>query len=83
MTLKTRCDAKNVLRCFLVDDVAAESIDDVVDDVGDVGDGLSCRSVGDSSPKYNIGLTGNTSCARKKTPPKVVSVGTSARSALV
>ncbi|VDO22776.1 unnamed protein product [Heligmosomoides polygyrus] len=31
MTLKTRCDAKNVLRCSLVDDVASESIDDVVD----------------------------------------------------
>ncbi|VDP20359.1 unnamed protein product, partial [Heligmosomoides polygyrus] len=55
-----RCDAKNVLRCFLVgnvSDVAAESIDDVgvvASGVGvaDVGDGLSvtCRSVGDASP---------------------------------
>ncbi|VDP42586.1 unnamed protein product [Heligmosomoides polygyrus] len=67
-TLKTRCDAKNVLRCSPADDVAdvpTESIDvgnvsvDVASDVGvaNVGDVLSvtCRSVGDASPKYNIG----------------------------
>ncbi|VDP04753.1 unnamed protein product [Heligmosomoides polygyrus] len=57
MTLKTLSDARNALRCSpvnVVPDAAPES----VDDVGDVGDGLSVtgRSVGDASPKYSIGL---------------------------
>ncbi|VDO23883.1 unnamed protein product [Heligmosomoides polygyrus] len=41
MTLKTRFDAKNALRCSPVDDVAS-----------DVG----VADVGDVSPKYNTGL---------------------------
>ncbi|VDO62179.1 unnamed protein product [Heligmosomoides polygyrus] len=56
-TLKTGCDAKNVLRCSPGDDFATESIDGVASDVGvaDVGDELSVMCT-DASPKYNISL---------------------------
>ncbi|VDO98946.1 unnamed protein product [Heligmosomoides polygyrus] len=70
MTLKTRCDAKNVLRCSPVDDVA-----DVASDVGvaEVGNGPSA-SVGDASPKYNIGQ--NTARGAKKYAMPAMGAGT-------
>ncbi|VDP43126.1 unnamed protein product [Heligmosomoides polygyrus] len=67
MTLKTRSGAKNALRCSPVNDVADAATESVTD-VADVDDAymatsatslvtsasVTCRSVGDLSPKYII-----------------------------
>ncbi|VDO18898.1 unnamed protein product [Heligmosomoides polygyrus] len=60
MTLKTRCDAKKVLRCSPVDDIA-----DVATYAFASPTSVTCRSVGDASTKYNIGLTPSISQAER------------------